>query len=137
MKALSAMVATILLIAFTVAVGGLISVWVTQYSRTTTSAVDTVTANQTKCYGSYIEVDSVTPTLITFSNPSTQIITNINITTTDGKFPTPSSTILSPGGIAVANWTKGTNTSVLIKGLCLSSMMVEGKCDNSQTCWTS
>lgn len=137
MKALSAMVSTILIIAFTVAVGGLVSVWVTNYSKTTTSAVDATTANQTKCYGSYINVDSVSSTLIIFSNGYKETITNINITTSDGKFLTPSSTTLASGGMAVANWTRGTNTSILVKGLCLSSVMTEGKCGNSDTCWVS
>lgn len=136
MKALSTMVAAILLIAFTVAVGGLISVWLTSYSRTTTSAVEASTINQTKCAGAYIKVDSVTNTTVIFSNPSSQTISTINITTTDGKFVTPNQTSLNPGGIGTASWSRGSNTSVLIKGLCLASVMVEGSCDNSQTtCW--
>lgn len=130
------MVAAILLIAFTVAVGGLISVWLTSYSRTTTSAVEASTTNQTKCAGAYIKVDSVTNTIMIYSNPSGQIITNINITTNNGNFITPNQTSLSPGGIGTASWSRGTNTSVLMKGLCLVSVSVEGSCESGNPCWS-
>lgn len=131
------MVAAILLIAFTVAVGGLISVWLTSYSRTTTSAVESTTTNQTKCAGAYIKVDSVTSSLIIYSNPSTQTITNLNITTGDGRFVTPNPTSLSPGGMGTASWSRGSNTSVLMKGLCLVTVSAEGSCESGQLCWSS
>ncbi len=129
------MVAAILLIAFTVAVGGLISVWITSYATTTTSAVEASTVNATKCAGNYISVESVSNNTIIFINPNSNSITTINITTNNGNFITPNQTSLGSGWIGTASWSRGTNTSILITGLCLSSVLVTGNCDNSQTCW--
>jgi flagellin-like protein len=50
-KGISPMIATVLLIAFTVAVGGLVSVWMTSFTRTTTSEVSN--QEETKIYCSY------------------------------------------------------------------------------------
>ncbi|MEM5816212.1 MAG: archaellin/type IV pilin N-terminal domain-containing protein, partial [Candidatus Aenigmatarchaeota archaeon] len=44
MKAISAFVATILLVGFTVAVGAIISTWFLTYTRTTTAGVGSATA---------------------------------------------------------------------------------------------
>ncbi len=49
MKAVSPMIAVVLLIAFTVAVGGILSVWLTGLSATTTGVAGSATEKQTKC----------------------------------------------------------------------------------------
>jgi flagellin-like protein len=48
-KAISPMVATVLLIAFTVAVGGVVSVWLQTFSRTTTGEVSEQTESEIYC----------------------------------------------------------------------------------------
>lgn len=50
-KGISPMIATVLLIAFTIAVGGLVSVWMTSFTKTTTGEVST--QEETKIYCSY------------------------------------------------------------------------------------
>jgi len=140
-KGISTFMAAILLIAFTIAVGGLISVWLTSFTTTSTGAVESASVNQTKCAGAYIKVDRVNATSgtsgkIIYSNPTNQQITNINMFSSDGTNITQiSSTSLSPGVGAYANWTVGTNTSVIAKGLCLATIPIEGSCKSGDSCW--
>ena len=49
MKAISPMIAVVLLIAFTVAVGGILSVWLNTLSQTQTATVSSATDKQVKC----------------------------------------------------------------------------------------
>src|SRR3990172_5452125 len=49
MKGVSPLIATVLLIAFTIAVGGIISVWLTQFTMTTTETVGKESENQITC----------------------------------------------------------------------------------------
>lgn len=135
MKGISPMIATVLLIAFTIAVGGILSVWLTGYTRTTTATVETQGENQTKCAGSYIKIDSATASRIIYSNPSTQTVSNITFITSDGTSVNTTNTSLTSGNVAQTNWTKGTNTSILAKGLCLASIPVEGSCKSTDQCW--
>jgi len=50
-KGISAMIATVLLIAFTVAVGGVVSIWITSFTSTTTEEVSS--QEETKIYCAY------------------------------------------------------------------------------------
>jgi flagellin-like protein len=59
MKGISPMIATILLIAFTVAVGGIISVWLTGFTRTTTGGTEVKAEALTRCSTCGFEVISV------------------------------------------------------------------------------
>ena len=139
MKGISPMIATILLIAFTVAIGGIISVWMTGFSRTTTGGVEATATNQTKCAGAYIKIDRVSNTSqkIIYSNPTNQQLTSINLTANDGTYLPLSSTTLAIGGAGYANWTTGTNTSVLATALCLQTVPVYGSCKSGDSCWIS
>ena len=128
------MVAAVLLIAFTVAVGGIISLWLTGFAGRTTGTVETQVTNQTKCAGVFIAVDKVTDTTILYSNPSSQPISSISIAV-DGITITPTTTTLDPGAVASQSWTRGANTSVIVKGLCLASVPVEGRCEQGDACW--
>lgn len=52
MKGISPLIATVLLIAFTVAVGGILSVWLTTFSRTSTDIIGSQSSTQLTCsYG--------------------------------------------------------------------------------------
>jgi flagellin-like protein len=62
MKGISPLVATILLIAFTIAVGGIVSVWITGFTRTQTVQVSSVAEDQLRCFSSAISV-RVTPNI--------------------------------------------------------------------------
>ena len=134
MKAISPMIAVVLLLAFTVAVGGILSVWFTSFTRTTTGGVESATVNQTRCAGCYISVDSVSTSSIIYSNPCTQSITMTDGITGDGTLLTVSGT-LNPGDLSSISWTRGTNTSVILKAKCLATVPVEGSCEQGDTCW--
>jgi flagellin-like protein len=138
MKAVSPMIAAVLLIAFTVAVGGVLSFWLTTLTGSTTGNVEAQTSNITKCAGASIQINRVDSSRIIFSNPSSQEISSvILIADKGGGTITPSDQILSPGEIGTVSWTRGTNTSVLARGFCLQSVSVAGSCSAGEACWTS
>lgn len=59
MKGISPLIATVLLIAFTIAVGGLISIWLTGFTQTQTQAVGTQATNQITCSNGGISLSSM------------------------------------------------------------------------------
>lgn len=129
------MIATILLIAFTVAVGGIISVWLTGYTRTTGAAVSGATEDQIKCLGTYPNIYAVTDKAIFITNPGSENITDIICMSGDGKSFGPIGD-LTPGNITSVEWHMGANTSVVCSGKC-RSIGVTGECRKGQTCWAS
>lgn len=137
MKGISTLLAAILLIAFTVAAGGIISVWITGFTRSTTGGVEATTANQTKCAGVYISVDSVGSAVIIYSNPSGQILTGIKAITNTGATVNITNDTLNPAGQSVGFWSSTGNTSVIFKGLCRASVPVQGSCQSGDNCWVA
>lgn len=72
-KGVSPLIATVLLIAFTIAVGGLISIWLTGFTQTTTQSVGTQASNSITCSNGGITLSS-----LGYCNGNlTGIITNI------------------------------------------------------------
>ncbi|TAL47764.1 hypothetical protein EPN87_02145 [archaeon] len=139
MKGISPMIATILLIAFTVAVGGILSVWFSTTTTSQTGITGAAAQNYTRCGGAAINIQSVSSTLIRFSNPSIQTISSIQFLATDGSnswVVTPNMTSLTASNFTTVAWTKGTNITLTATGLCLSSVPVGGRCDNTMSCWT-
>jgi len=157
MKAISPMVAVVLLIAFTVGVGGLVSIFVTGLTTTSTGITSNSSESLTRCAGAWINVHSVTNTTIFYANPNRQTITGLTATFSDG---TQSLTVLDQSlTVGESNSTTITdttgpaggqrnltgimpagaagNTSVTVRGLCLSTVTVEGKCRQGQGCWTA
>jgi len=59
MKGLSPLVATVLLIAFTVGVGGLISVWISGFTKTSSSIVSKEGENQILCSNGAIDLSNL------------------------------------------------------------------------------
>lgn len=59
MKGISPLIATVLLIAFTVAVGGILSVWLTTYSRTSIDIIGTQSNTQLTCSYGGISLDTL------------------------------------------------------------------------------
>jgi len=127
------MIAAILLVAFAVAVGGIISAWMTSFTRTTTGTVSSLTENQTKCAGVYIAIDAVTNSAIIFHNPSAEPLSNIYVYAGDGT-TVASGLSLSAGASHSVPWTAGSNTSVYITGTC-RNIGVSGSCERGQDCW--
>jgi flagellin-like protein len=148
-KAISPMIATILLIAFTVAVGAIISVWLTGYTRTTGAAVSGVTEDQIKCSGTYPNILMVTDNAMLVSNPGSEMITNLRCLAGNGSALWPGiqgsfNTSLSPGNMTAFYWSNSTGskevydsgfgTRVICSGLC-RSIGVTGECNLGQSCW--
>lgn len=134
MKGISGMIAAILLVAFTIGVGGILSLWFTTLTQTQTAAAEAIAENRTRCAVVYIDIYRVDSSRIYYLNPSTQTITDITFYV-DGTTITPTTTSLAPGAAASQTWTRGTNTSVKATGLCLASIPVEGNCRQGQPCW--
>lgn len=218
MKAISPMVAVVLLIAFTIGVGGLISIFVIGLTKTSTGVTSNQSESISKCANVYIKIDKVTRDTIIYHNPSPQTITSITGYTSDGTsinitgsgvssltlgqtsvvknvtegiqvtnetinfaanntyYPFANSPVTSVSrvenatilltsgnytsnsthialvivnpGISTGNYNVtyiyngpvrtffvGTNTSVLLRGLCQTIITVEGKCAQGQSCW--
>ena len=135
MKGISPMIAIVLLIAFTVAVGGILSLWLTGYTTTTTGSVASITENQTKCAGTYIDVISVTSSAIIITNRGSETITGINCFASNGTNITTIATVtLGSGASNSGSWGRGTSNSVICAGNCLN-IGVTGECKSGQTCW--
>lgn len=129
------MIATVLLIAFTVAVGGILSLWLTGFTTTTTSSVETASTNVTKCAGTYIDVISVTSDAVMITNRGSQNILSIQCRDSSGNNITSVYNVtLSPGASSAGAWTRSSNTSYICSGTCLN-IGVTGECKSGQMCW--
>ncbi|MBS3055183.1 MAG: hypothetical protein J4452_01690 [Candidatus Aenigmarchaeota archaeon] len=142
MKGISPMIAIVLLIAFTVAIGGIMSVWLTGLTNTQTQQVSNQSAAQAKCTPALVIELVKAPSVvagalnITFSNPSQQTINAIsalipnNMTTI-----TLSATSLLPGDVGTARVNVSSlPTFVRVLGTC-SGLPVSATCENSMSCW--
>ncbi len=158
-KAVSPMIAVVLLIAFTVAVGGILSLWLSGLSGTTTATAGSATEKQVLCAGS-LQVTEVTSA---FVDPASVVagdqfnvtikyvsgsepIYNFNVTLTDtignSLLVTPGlgrnfnkTTPFRPGQIHVFNITLNDTYSVVVRGdltgTALSKATVAGKCQDT------
>jgi len=86
MKGVSPLIATVLLIAFTVAIGGLISVWLTGFTRTQTESVGSQASTSITCSNGGLSLFSVSycnPYLTgKITNTGTVSLGNISLTIT-------------------------------------------------------
>ena len=88
MKGISPMIATVLLLAFTIAVGGIISVWLTGMTRTQTAGVTTAA----QCASTRLDVSAAITNAVsansnvqvTYTNLGPEIIYPMNVTLTCG-----------------------------------------------------
>ena len=129
------MIAVVLLVAFTVAVGGILSLWLTSYTTSTTGNVETATTNQTKCAGSYIDVISVTSDAVLITTRGSETLSNVNCFVGNGTNVTSVAvTSLGSGAINSGTWSRETETSILCTGSCLN-IGISGECKSGQSCW--
>ena len=140
------MIAVILLIAFTVAIGGVISVWITGLTNTQTQQVSNQSSSQVKCTPSLIinRVDSNTAAAtdlinVTVENPSQNQIININVSVVAGSAVTTNASVVPSLGsgtsyfITVGNYST-LPTLVRVSGVC-SGLPVSFTCKPSDSCW--
>ncbi len=145
------MIATVLLIAFTIGVGGLISVFMTGITTTSTGITSNQSDSLTRCAGAWINVYRATNSTVYYQNPTGQTITGLVIISSDGVALQPAdpgltagesnyttigvnSTVAGVSGLIPGGSTSG-NISVTVRGLCLSTVTVEGSCKRGQACW--
>ena len=140
MKAISPMIAVILLIAFTIGVGGLVSIFVTSLTTTSTGITSNSSESLTKCAGAWININSVKSDRIIYTNPNSQNVTSIQLV--GDNMPAASAqvsliSLLTPGQAAanVTGFAAGSNTSFILRGLCQSTVTIEGICKVGQRCW--
>lgn len=130
------MVAVVLLIAFTIGVGGLVSIFATGLTTTSTGIASNQSEALSKCAGAWLNVYSVDSDQVFYSNPNTQTITGITITFSNGTTQTNGDPSLTVGETNNTNIsTIGSNTFVIVRGLCQSVVTVEGKCSTAMECW--
>jgi len=133
-KAISPMIAVVLLIAFTISIGGILSIWLTTFTSVTTSSVETAATNQTKCTGTYIDVISVTSSAILITNRGSQNITNPVCYWGNGTLIDNFGTSLASGAINSSVKDRGNQSSVICTGGCLNTG-VSGECKSGHSCW--
>jgi len=132
LKAISPMIAVILLIAFTVAIGGILSVWLTSVTQTQTSTSGSYAEKVAKCAGVSLAIENITPinnNQITFKvshESGTLPLTNVKIVIvyTDGTDTTIDCTdTLNPGSICVKTASNANNIKkARAIGMCLGEI---------------
>lgn len=128
------MIATVLLIALTIGIAGIVSIFASSLTTSATGVASNQSTAVTKCAGAWINVYSAQSSVVVFSNPNPQTLTGLTLVAADGKTVSGSSS-LAPGATSTISWTQGTNTSVKVTGLCQTLVTVEGKCSVTDQCW--
>jgi flagellin-like protein len=154
MKAISPMIAVVLLIAFTVAVGGIISVWLTGFTRTATGGTESRTEALTRCTASGFEVISVKSAnkFIYLTQYSSDVqIYPITVIYSDGSVAnstqfdsggTDSDRKVTAGEISPINLTStfpSGATSLRVKAYCeygVINTSLEAECRKGDKCWS-
>ena len=150
-KAISPMIATVLLIAFTVAVGGILSLWLSSLASTQTETTGAAAEKQVLCARSVLTVDEVDYSTTANANVTvsytygTENLTAVNIYFIDSKrasynkSQTGTSYSISPGEIRTYAVTSTGLTGaefqdVKIVATCQSTYPVSGECKAGQGC---
>ncbi len=136
MKAISPMVATVLLVAFTIGVGALVSIFATGLTTTSTGIASNQSEALSRCAGAWINVYSVQSSTVLYSNPNSQTIANPVLIFSNGTSYTAADTSMVAGETnSQSIGTIGTNTFVIVRGLCQTLVTAEGRCSSIQECW--
>lgn len=148
MKGISPIIAIVLIIAITVAVAGLVGIWITSFTGTTTGEAERRTTGITECAGIYIKIESMNsstaPAAIVVSNPATK--NKIYITNAlDDQATTETLTAVTLNAGALGTVTTSSVPSsgakkVILKGLCetedqSTNVTIEGVCKVGSACW--
>jgi flagellin-like protein len=151
MKGISAIIATVLLVAFTVAVAGILSMWATTLTVSQTQTVSNQSSGQALCSPGLV-IDEVrvnsTHAIVTYHNAGNQIIsgvkvlvkTNTTINSTDAYSVAPgatagTTTLTAGQPNAVVIVIIGTQDYVRVTGTCASTMQLVAECKSSEKCW--
>ena len=153
MKGISAMIATVLVVAFTVAVGAILATWFTGITRTTTAGTESQTQTIIKCANSGFEIISTKKVNATTNEynvyifmtskdvkiyPKTIIFSDGTVNTT---FTANPSVLNSTNTLSTLSVTFPSDaTSITVRGLCeygSFNTTVEASCESREDCWTA
>lgn len=150
MKGISPMIATVLIIAFTIAIGGIISVFMTNLTKTTTGEAEKGAAGVSECASAYINILAVNGTgstsSVIISNPSSNKIYITGFTdnlANVSEIPEGNKILISGNTTSLAPVKIGsTATKIMIVGLCensvrTSNFSISGTCPKGGSCWPS
>lgn len=150
------MIATVLLIAFTIAIGGIISIWLSGYTRTTTESVGGGTDKLIKCSASILQIKKVTNNtdenvsiLVSYTSGSEKL-TGVGCEAIGNGTVSNTSAALSPGqpaagysagssfycSVNATLYTITTLDRVRVKGTCLADIPITVECTPNGACWT-
>jgi len=145
MKGISTLIATVLLIAFAVAVAGIISIWSTSLTSTQTKQIGNQSKGQTVCARAIVIDDVKVPSLgggqylnVTYHNVGDQSISGVYIDIRNrSAINSTKATSLGPGDITFVSIGGQSNQTdlVRVRGLCASSIVVSDECAPSDLCW--
>jgi len=153
-KGISPMIAIVLLIAFTVAVGGILSIWLTTLTSTQTTTTGSAAEKQVLCARSVLEITEVyyegprNANVTVSYTYGTESLSNFNFFFVDdarnseNKTVAPSSgTTLTPGDsdtFAITDLStlssSGSLQSVRVIATCQDTYPVSGECKSGQSC---
>jgi len=151
-KGIDSMIATVLLIAFTVAVGGILSVWLTSMASTQTETTGSAANAQTLCARSVLvikEVDYSTTANANVTvgyNYGTENLTAINIYFIDAKrasynktFSGTNSGSMIPGdlktfAVTATGLTGDSFQDVRVVAMCQGTYPISTECKTGQSC---
>jgi flagellin-like protein len=141
MKGISPMIATVLLVAFTVVLGGIIMLWFTSVTRTTSVGAESQVEAIRRCSGANFQILSVDRdgnkvTVVHFGSGLKvyPIIATVGSTIV----PLSPSTSITSGQTSTFNVSIGTNTTVKVTALCeygVVNTTVEDTCTTPEACW--
>jgi flagellin-like protein len=148
MKGISPMIATVLIIAFTIAIGGVISVFMNRLTTTQIGETEKSSAGIIQCSNVRIDILSVTGAgtsgSIVVTNPSSNkiYITGIVDDVANSSTVPAGYKILTAGNTTTINPVNITNTStkITIVGLCentgsTQNVSIQGICIKGGNCW--
>ena len=150
MKGISPMIATVLIIAFTIAIGGIISLFMTNLTKTTTGEAEKSAAGTSECGGAYIDIINVTTGTtgannIFVYNPSRNIIYTLSVYDNMGNTNSGSGVIskIDSGNmkkLVTENIPQPTATKITIVGYCentakTQNVSISGTCPKGGSCW--
>jgi flagellin-like protein len=145
MKGISSLIATVLLIAFVVAIAGIISMWSTSLTSTQTKEIGNQSKGQTVCTMAIVIDDVEVPSFgsgqylnVTYHNVGDQSISGVYIDIRNSSaINSTKATSLGPGDIAFVSIGGQSNKTdlVRVRGVCASSIVVSDECAPSDLCW--
>lgn len=145
MKGISPIVATVLLVAFAVAVAGIVSVWSTTLTTTQTKIIANQSKGQTVCTLAITIDEVLVPSFgsdkflnVTYHNVGDQTITSVYVDIRNSSaINTTKVSNLNAGDTAFISIGGQSNTTdfVRVRGLCASSIVVSDECSPSEYCW--